>query len=504
RKLGDSELAFYFPSRRSGVNDMYVALGFRAVERVMRRSRLRVAWAILRLRHPLLASAVEMLSYDDVRFTYTAPKSPDEALMDASSNIEYCTRSKDELIERYVNGPRTLSDSRLSCLIISQPGVGATSLPTPPLTPTCSSNPSKTDLSAEEMYDYELLLGATHFIGDGMSVIDLCKSLFDILGSEKTTCQLEGVLRDEWHARFCESRHLDVLPVCVEDRLPSASSKFHRVAAKVDYLNNQRKDVGGQVFPRRLSKKRRIASRCVPFDEEKTKQMMAKCKAQGVSVSFVMFALCNMAWARTRPDNRHLPMMVYSAMSLRPYLKPAQADVSDLFLAVGYFNVILPCFIPANCDQSRLFWHRARTARDQCVRTVKHPMRSSRSRELARKRADLARAWAIAEDTRHDPSSDRRDPPAVPSAQPDAPRALLGISLLGNLNSFKDHAKAPLFDLRMLTPGVRQRSGGMLLFSHTFADKLWITMNWDKLGYDPEVVDTFWKGVLSGIDDFLC
>ena len=87
RKMGDSELSYYLPSRANGVNDMcvlslfrpsvalgslfpsrYLHLGFKASNHVMTRERVRVVWAILRQRHPLLAATVEMHDYDDVRF----------------------------------------------------------------------------------------------------------------------------------------------------------------------------------------------------------------------------------------------------------------------------------------------------------------------------------------------------------------------------------------------------------------------------------------------------
>lgn len=85
RKMGDSEVSYYLPSRANGVNDMYALpcfpsatrsfvafrylhLGFKAPTRVMERERVRVVWAILRQRHPLLAASVEMHDYDDVRF----------------------------------------------------------------------------------------------------------------------------------------------------------------------------------------------------------------------------------------------------------------------------------------------------------------------------------------------------------------------------------------------------------------------------------------------------
>lgn len=46
----------------------YLALGFKAPIHIMKRERVRVVWAILRQRHPLLAASVEMHDYDDVRF----------------------------------------------------------------------------------------------------------------------------------------------------------------------------------------------------------------------------------------------------------------------------------------------------------------------------------------------------------------------------------------------------------------------------------------------------
>jgi hypothetical protein len=89
RKLGDSELSYYLPGRAAGVNDMcanhpfdgrsnkltplydrYLHLGFKSPERIMVRRRVCAAWAILRMRHPLLASTVVMQDYDDVRFVY--------------------------------------------------------------------------------------------------------------------------------------------------------------------------------------------------------------------------------------------------------------------------------------------------------------------------------------------------------------------------------------------------------------------------------------------------
>lgn len=87
RKMGDTELSYFLPSRQTGVNDMYVSgcalggrcaltsvscrylhLGFKAKGTVTKRPRVSTVWAILRLRHPLLRAHVEIHDYDDVRF----------------------------------------------------------------------------------------------------------------------------------------------------------------------------------------------------------------------------------------------------------------------------------------------------------------------------------------------------------------------------------------------------------------------------------------------------
>jgi hypothetical protein len=60
---------FHLPANQSLVH-RYLHLGFRAPERLVRRERIRFVWAILRNRHSLLASRVEMKNYDDVRFVY--------------------------------------------------------------------------------------------------------------------------------------------------------------------------------------------------------------------------------------------------------------------------------------------------------------------------------------------------------------------------------------------------------------------------------------------------
>lgn len=48
----------------------YLRVGFHAPEHFVERPRVRAVWAILRARHPLLASKVIMRGYDEISFGY--------------------------------------------------------------------------------------------------------------------------------------------------------------------------------------------------------------------------------------------------------------------------------------------------------------------------------------------------------------------------------------------------------------------------------------------------
>lgn len=75
--------------------------------------------------------------------------------------------------------------------------------------------------------------------------------------------------------------------------------------------------------------------------------------------------------------------MMYAALNVRPYFDPKSLNDSFWFLAVGYFNVILPNFIPSSCDATKTFWLRARAAKEQSSRAAKSPMVVSHNTEIS-------------------------------------------------------------------------------------------------------------------------
>ncbi|KAG2022925.1 hypothetical protein CC2G_000639 [Coprinopsis cinerea AmutBmut pab1-1] len=503
RRLGETELSYYLPSRENGVNDMYLHLGFRAPANLVARSRVRIIWAIIRQRHPLLAASIRMNDYDDVRFKYQAIASVDLAISSADAHLEYREQNKDgkrlvvhhpalasvnptfiDLIDSYLNGPRTLSNDRLSYLYISSPDTSSES-------------------STDEL-EFNWMICTTHYIGDGMALHQTANDFFTLLGSKKNEAELQALLNSEMTSNRQEGEQQ--LPLSIEDRLPeSRPERIYGAISTVDHLLSQRKLIGGHAFPRRSGQPRRTVVPTVSFDPEKTKQMLKKCKENGVSISSVVFALCNIAWAKTHTRDGEYPMMMYSALNLRPYLRANENLKSSYwFLAIGYFNVVLPSFLPREGPgEAAIFWHRARSVKLQTSKAAKSPMLASRSQAMAKERGLRSRIWGMQDDgvecklSMPNPKLFENDTPA-PS------KALIGLSLLGNLDGTYKHQSFSPVTLHTLTTGSRQRQGGMLLFGYTFVGKLWLSLGYDVNGFDDEVVQRFWKHLLSSADEFLC
>jgi hypothetical protein len=104
------------------------------------------------------------------------------------------------LIDTYLNGPRSLSNSRLSYLVVSQPPEDGLGIPTPPVTPHLSA-----DATGDITRQYELLICAMHFIGDGMALHQFANDFFCLLGCEKTAPELELQLETEWRERWASN-----------------------------------------------------------------------------------------------------------------------------------------------------------------------------------------------------------------------------------------------------------------------------------------------------------
>lgn len=361
---------------------------------------------------------------------------------------------------------------------------------------------------------FDVLFAAMHYLGDGMALHQCANDFFRLVTGDKSDDALAKVLEDEWEARIgrytTEIRPESVLPVSLESRLAEPHGRFQKACAQVDFHLSQTTTVGGQAFPRRKHPQRHTVLLNKDYPTAQTKAMLKKCKENGVSISAALFALCNVAWARMGGGKPELPAMMYSALNLRPYFTTKALNDSYWFLAIGYFNVILPNFLPKT-GQEKTFWHRARQAKVQSTQAAKNKMIVSRTRQMARERAGRAQAWGKEDDEREQgtwaapaPAPAGPDVKDILPARPAAPSAaLMGLSLLGNLDGMYKAAEYPDIQLRGLTTGSRQRNGAMLLFGFTFAGKLCLSLGYDENGFADGVVDNFWKEMQHCTEEFL-
>ncbi|CAE6337170.1 unnamed protein product [Rhizoctonia solani] len=491
RELGCNELSYFLPSRADGVNDMYLHLSFQAPPELVSLQRIHAIWAIQRLRHPLLASRVS--TGPDVscaRFEYDMPTTTDEAIQLAALESFFTSSSKDDLLFDYLNGPRLLSASRTSFLIVAR--------------------------DPEQKNKWHLMVCAMHCIGDGMALHTCANEILFLFGVGGGVDELRQVLD-------LELSKMNGLPRSMEVALPALPSGFKRAVGMVDDKLLAAKQIGGHSFPKAKGATRKTVVPTVSFDEEQTKKILARCKANGVSVSSAIFALCNIAWAKllsrgtvNAQMGAKLPTLMYSALNTRPWSDQISKNESFFRLNIGYFNVILPSFLPSDSTSAhRAFWHRARLAKAQSAAAVKSPFIISRTQITARKREEQAIKWAKIDDeeaamrtgllTPASTPTDEQPPalPSVPKPNPTPSAALMGLSLLGNLDGMYKHASYGPIKLDGLTTGSRQRAGGMLLFSYTFIGKLWLCFGYDENGVERRVVEEFWKEVVGGVDEML-
>jgi len=363
-----------------------------------------------------------------------------------------------------------------------------------------------------------------------MALHQFAHEFFTLLGGQSSARDLEEILNSEWIERWGPQAVVsDILPCPIEESIPQFTGRFRRAVATIDFESTQSKLIGGQVFPKVSANERRTIVPTVSFDEDRTKAMLKACKAHGVSISAALFALCNIVWARMHPDGGESPMwvfllglsnypetnrllvcvrMMYSAMNLRPYM--AKSPPSYWFLAVGYFNIVLPTFLPRTISDAQTFWHRARLSKEQSARAAKNSMAVYRTHEMSKRRGAQARAWGKEDDEKANgtwvpkpPISPQEETPAAP-LPPKAPSyALVGLSLLGNLDGIYKHQDFKSIEMHTLTTGSRQRNGGMLLFGYTFVGKLWLSLGYDEEGFEKETVSRFWGGLQSAVDEFL-
>jgi hypothetical protein len=245
-------------------------------------SQLRILhiWALLLLSHPLLSSEIKASSHQHVNFNHQIPTTLDQALQKAYNRFNYFTQEDNlNIVDEYLNGPRTLGNERLSMLFIKAVGHGK----------------------------WEVMLTATHFLGDGMALHTFMNDFYTILGSDKTTV----VLKDDIISRL--GKKVD-MPGSLENRLQHTGA-MARIVGNEEYIRSEGKNIGGQSFPSsRIKRERKTVVSTFAYGEDETTRILGKCKANGVTIAHAVFALCNIAWARRtsqREDPWYVPILPF-------------------------------------------------------------------------------------------------------------------------------------------------------------------------------------------------
>ncbi|KAF7310472.1 hypothetical protein HMN09_00589600 [Mycena chlorophos] len=438
RVLGDSEFALFAPSQ-TGVGDMFLHLSLRAPAHYFAPERVTLAWALIRKRNPLLMSRVVLVE-GETRFAFTPPT---HLTQDAASSLEFTRQPKHTLISSYMDG------------------------------------------------EYQVFMCSPHFCGDGTTLHVCTHELLRLVSSTKTNDELRFDLQStvNW---------IDILPTSLEERLLVPRSRLSRAAFQVNYLQALSKELGGHTLPRIQRAEMQTAFEEVEFSQETTANILAKCKANGVTINHALVALSTIAWARCTDQSLELPIMLYTAANLRANLVPSHPDCSDTFLALAYFTISLPAFPPPGTGG---VWHRARLAKTQMQNAVRSPLLPARALLSAASRA-----------RRPAPTSSHslKFTPAPPSSElalrgrPEHSAALMGISLIGNLDrTYLRHEYGRDVELLSVGTASRLKPGGLLLLGHTFGKKLVLQLCWDTMGFAEGAIERFWAGLESAVDEFL-
>nr|GAT43353.1 predicted protein [Mycena chlorophos] len=502
RPLGPNELAYFLPSRASGLNDIYTRVIFRAPAALVSPFRLRIVWAIVRIQHALLAARVDMPPgrYNEARFVYSPPANPQEALEEAGHSLSiHHDKTGLELDHHFLFGERLLSSSCLSRMFVVR-----------------SSDDPMSGLT-----EFHMAFCSLHAITDGTSaniytILQFLGGSAEPGGNIRSDEELFHILEFEWSRRWGNASAADAFAAitpAAESRLPIPTSPFQIAAWRVDSMNLQRRAIGGHSFPRVPAQTTEQALLEIKFTPQQTLALVSKCASEGCNLGHAIFALCNMAWLQTAfsrgPEFQAkyapptLPTLFYTAITLRRHLAPVEPLTSPMALALGYGTVALPGFLPSG-DMKKAFWLRARNAQKQMRRQIKSPMLLPRAQIMAVERGRKAKLFAKMDDEGVPvPGPASGLPPNTDNASPPPSLALMGISHLGDLGSSYQPELYPALEFVDSVGHSRKAPGGILLFTRVAAGQRFSMMlGWDRKAFPEGLVEEFWGCVLKGVEQF--
>lgn len=261
----------------------YVHYNLSAPAEFVSLDRLRVAWVLTLLAHPLLAARIDVRGAD-VDFTYTRPESVRAALAAGDARLSRFSRTEgpDDMVDAFLNERRVLAGDALSHLSLragtmrdadlSGPGVPA------PARESC-----------------ELLLCVAAFVADTPALHRIMDELLALLSAPWAA--LDGML-----AAAVQPVPV-LLPLALESRLglSALQSAVGLAAAR------RAERAGGQSFPRAGPHTRFSVVPTRIYSAEQSARAARRYEAHGVDLQSAVLALCAVAWTRQARDSR-LPM----------------------------------------------------------------------------------------------------------------------------------------------------------------------------------------------------
>ena len=92
---------------------------------------------------------------------------------------------------------------------------------------------------------------------------------------------------------------------------------------------------------------------------------------------------------------------------------------------------------------------------------------------------------------------------AASSPPPPLTAALVGLTLLGNLDDIFVASSYPAIELTSFMAHTRKTQGKILISTHTFQGRLYLSLGWDAHGFRKGIVEEFWERVSDGVEEFL-
>lgn len=194
---------------------------------------------------------------------------------------------------------------------------------------------TREDSGRKNQRDYDLILCAPHFIGDGTTLHQTAHELVSLL-SRQTDAQLTTFLSaslESWVSDMVSTFALahasrqtqnSRLAPAFESRLQPLTTRLGKSAAKVNYLKTLEREIvslrlvydwliltllkGGHTLRREQDATQDTIIEEKMFPPDITKAILARCKAKGVTVNHALQAAVSVAWARCTAQSFELPV----------------------------------------------------------------------------------------------------------------------------------------------------------------------------------------------------